>query len=214
MLRELLLGVGLSSAFVAGAIAHRTNPKLRRSFKDRPILTLACVLVISCFSIAQLTVAPFLLPMLMRDAVRADSDQPWRLATSLLVQDGGWSGAAFNLIGLMGIGTVAEVLLGRWQWGVVAVTSVVAAQLLALSWQPAGAGNSILNFGLAGAVCAACLTIRPPHQLLVPAMAALVCFVLLLVKQDIHGAAAAIGALVAWWLLFSGRRQNVKSAPF
>lgn len=192
-LKELLLGVGLSSAFVAGMLAMRAAARQTRNL---PILTLACFLVIAAFSFAQLVIEPGLLPLLMRDAERVYSGQPWRLLTSLLVQDGGWAGAAFNLVGLLAVGTIAERVLGRLQWAVVAALSVAVAQSFALFWQPTGAGNSILNFGLAGAVCAACLLNRPVRQLLAPVIIASACFVLLLVGRDIHGVAALSGALV------------------
>lgn len=195
-LKDLLLGVGLSSAFVAGLLAIRATA--RQSPEAMPILTLACFLVIAAFSFAQLDIEPGLLPLLMRDAGRVYSGQPWRLLTSLLVQDGGWAGAAFNLVGLLAIGTVAERMLGRLRWAAVAVLSVAVAQAFALFWQPTGAGNSILNFGLAGAVCAAGLMSRPSCQLVAPAIIASVCFVLLLVGRDIHGVGAVTGALVAY----------------
>lgn len=200
-LKDLLLGVGLSSVFVAGMLAMRTAA---RQTRDLPILTLACFLVITAFSLAQLTIKPGLLPLLMRDAERVYSGQPWRLLTSLLVQDGGWAGAAFNLVGLLAIGTVAERMLGRPRWASVAALSVAVAQSFALFWQPTGAGNSILNFGLAGAVCAACLLSRPARQLVAPAIIASACFVLLLAGRDIHGVAALSGAFVMSSFRFKG----------
>lgn len=205
-LEELLLGIGLSSAFVTGVIAIRATA--RHGSGSVPILTLACFLVIASCSLAQLVIAPRLLPLLIRDAACVSSGQAWRLLTSLLVQDGGWAGAAFNLVGLLAIGMVAERLLGRLQWTVVAVISVGVAQSFALSWQPTGAGNSILNFGLAGAVCAVCLMARPTRQLLVPAISASACFVLVLAGRDIHGVAAVTGALAAFAFPRRGRRHD------
>lgn len=204
---ELLRGSALASAFVAGVMGSRATSRRRRAGGRLPALTLCCASVIGAVSLAQLTLAPSLLPLLMRDAAQVHAGQVWRLATSLLVQDGGWAGAAFNLVGLLAIGALAERLLGRRRWGVVAVVSVLCAQWLALSWQPTGGGNSILNFGLAGAVCAACLTARPP-QGMAPAVAASACFVALLAMEDIHGAAAVTGALVAAALASSGRNPT------
>ncbi len=203
-LEQLLLGIGLSSAFVAGVIASRATA--RADSGSVPVLTLACCLVIAVFSLAQLLVAPHLLALLMRDAACVSSGQPWRLLTSLLVQDGGWAGAAFNLVGLLAIGTVAERVLGRLQWGVVAAISVAVAQSFALFWQPIGAGNSILDFGLAGAVCAVCLRVRPVGRLLAPVIGASACFVFLLAARDIHGVAAVSGAIAA--MAFPGGRRR------
>jgi membrane associated rhomboid family serine protease len=204
-LKELLLGVGLSSAFVAGVIAIRASA--RPGSGAAPVLTFAAFFAIAPISLAQLLFAPHLLPWLMRDATQVYSGQPWRLLTSLFVQDGGWGGAAFNLAGLLAIGAVAERLLGRLPWLAVAAISVAGAQSLGLLWQPTGAGNSILNFGLAGAVCAVCLTVRPP-QLLVPAVVATACFLLLLAARDIHGVAAVTGALATFAFSLRRRRQG------
>jgi membrane associated rhomboid family serine protease len=204
-LEELLLGIGLSSTVVAGAIASRSAAEHR--CHALPVLTLACSLVIASFSVVQLVFAPGLFPLLMRDTACVYSGQPWRLLTSLLVQDGGWPGAAFNLVGLLAIGTIAERMLGRLQWGVAAAISVGAAQAFALLRQSPGAGNSILNFGLAGAVCVACVVDRPARQSLIPTICASACFVLLLARGDIHGVAATAGALMAF--AFSLRGQGL-----
>ena len=197
-MNPLLLGVGLSSACVAGVVATRAGA--RRRAPTTPVVTVACFAVIFAVSLAQLTIAPGLLPLLMRDGSRVAAGEPWRLATSLLVQDGGWAGAAVNLVGLLAVGAVAERMLGPRRWALTAAISVAAAQTVALDWQPTGAGNSILDFALVGAVCAACLTMRPPRRALVPASVALACVLLLFLRRDIHGVAGASAALVgfAW----------------
>ena len=190
----VLLGVGLSSALMAGLLTLRAGSAPR--LESPPVLTLLCLAVIAAVSLVQLAMAPGLLPLLMRDGLRTAVGQPWRLATSLLVQDGGWGGAFFNLVGLLSVGTVMERLLGRMRWVVVAGASVGVAQAFGLLWQPTGAGNSILNFGLAGAVCAASLTNRAAGQAMTSAIIASAAFVILAAARDIHGAAALTGALV------------------
>lgn len=202
----LISGVGLSSAFVAGAAASRATAG--RACRSVPMLTLGCCTAIACVSLVQLVFEPLLLPLLMRDAVRVHAGQPWRLLTSLLVQDGGWPGFVFNLVGLLAIGTVAEWMLGRTRWVLVAMASVIAAQWVALAWQPLGAGNSIVNFGLAGAVCATCLLDRSARRTHLPAIAASACFVLLLAGHDIHGVAALAGALATFALSCIMRRRS------
>src|SRR5262249_18203291 len=169
-----------------------------------PVLTLICFTVIAAFSVAQLMIAPVLLPLLMRDG----SGQPWRLATSLLVQDGGWIGAAFNLVGLLTIGTIAERALGRLRWAIIGTTSVAAAQMCAFLWQPTGAGNSVLDFGLAGAVCAACLVMWPSRHLSIPAIVASASFALIFAARDIHGVAGAAGALVELAFSLPARKRG------
>lgn len=205
MFEELLLGVGLSSAFVAGVMARRASD--RRGFARIPVLTLACFTVVAAFSLAQFVASPGLLPLLMRESSRVASGEIWRLGTSLLVQDGGWTGFTFNLVGLLGIGVVAESMLGRSHWAAVAVSSVAAAQIFALRWQPTGAGNSILNFGLAGAICAACLTTWPPKHALAPAIVASACFMALLTTLNLHGIAGVTGIIVEVALVRFTRKQ-------
>ena len=207
-MRSLLTGtflvVGLSSAAMAGAVVLRSRGA--RLLDTPPVRTLACVLVIAAFSVVQLANAPALLPLFMRAGPRLVAAEPWRLMTSLLVQDGGWAGAVFNLSALFAIGALAERVLGRRRWAVVALGSVLVAQAVALSWQPVGAGNSILNFGLAGALCAACLasSVRPSLLLAVVGSA---CFSILLFMRDIHGVAGVTGALIEALSLFA-RQQG------
>lgn len=111
VLLELALGIGLASALVAGSVLTRTTSGHRPP--SAPLLTLVCFCIITPISIAQLTIAPQWLPLLMRNADPVYSGEPWRLLTSLLVQDGGWPGAAFNLVALLAIGSIAEIVLGR-----------------------------------------------------------------------------------------------------
>lgn len=203
---ELTLGICLWSAFFAGLVALSPSDRVAR--RPTPVLALACLALIAAFSVAQYFL-PDLLPLLMRDWALVASGQPWRLATSLLVQDGGYAGAAFNLAGLLFIGIVAERLLGRLHWAVCAALAVTAAQLAAYAWQPAGAGNSILNFALAGAVCAHCLLKRMSRPSAASATVAAVCIVILVFQRDIHGVAAATGALVeSTWLAIAATPGN------
>lgn len=187
----MLLAVSLSAAAAAGLAALRATRT--RVLEATPVLTLACTLVIAAFSLVQLVAVPDLLPLLMRDGARVFPAEPWRLITSVLVQDGGWAGAVFNLAGFLVIGAVAERLLGRVQWAVVTGVGLAVTQAVALSWQPIGAGNSILTFGLAGAVCARCLMQRPAAQSTLSAAVATACFVVLLFMRDIHGVAGGTG---------------------
>lgn len=145
-LEPLVLRIALSTAFLAGLFALQSSGEIVRNTKT--FLTLICFATISIFSILQFAF-PYLLPLLMRNGNISFSNQPWRITTSLLVQDGGYAGAIVNLTFLLFIGFVAEKLLEHSRWAASAVISVIAAQLAALAWQPMGAGNSILNFALA-----------------------------------------------------------------
>jgi membrane associated rhomboid family serine protease len=192
---NLLLAAGLWMAAVAGFSTLRQRGL--RWFDGRPLLTVSSAGVIAATSLAQLTLAPDLLQVLMRTAPHVVAREPWRLATSLLVQDGGWAGFAFNLVSLLIIGSLAERLLGRLRWVIVGSVAVAATQAVALTWQPIGAGNSILNFGLAGGLCARGLLSRRAPAARTPAIVAGGCFAGLLLARDIHGVAAATGAVVA-----------------
>lgn len=203
----LLLGVGLSSTFVAGMTMMRARDEC--GAVRAPVLTVVCFLTIAAFSFTQLLIAPHLLSLLMREAGQVYAGEPWRLLTSLLVQDGGWIGATFNLIALLALGSIAERILGRPQWALTVALSVITAGLLALLWQPVGAGNSILDCGLAGGICAVALIKPQPHEVRIPVVAASICFVLLLARQDIHGVAAVAGALTAALYAFVKKNNDV-----
>ena len=117
-----------------------------------------------------------------------------------------------DALGLLAIGTVAELLLRPRRWAIVAMVSVASAQAAALWWQPVGAGNSILNFGLAGAVCAMGWLGGRRRRLLAPAVTASLCFGFLLAGHDIHGVAAISGALVAAALELGWPTQHTHGA--
>jgi len=92
---------------------------------------------------------------------------------------------------------VAEQMLDRGGWAAAYLVSGISAELVALSWQPVGAGNSVAVFGLAGAVVATAWQ-RTGH----PAASMLALFsgvvaALLACVHDIHGAAFAVGAVGA-----------------
>ena len=80
----------------------------------------------------------------------------WRIASALLVQDGGVVGAVSNLVFLGLIGVAAEQVLSRPRWLLRYFGVGLAIEVLAYSWQPTGAGNSIAVCGLAGGVTVAC----------------------------------------------------------
>lgn len=68
---------------------------------------------------------------------------------------------------------------------------------MAFVWQPIGAGNSIANFGLAASIAVAVLRRHPSKPVQIAALFALGADGVLIILQDIHGAAAIVGAVVA-----------------
>ena len=133
---------------IAGALAEVWDPPLYRRW---PLLTLAMALLVGATFVAQ-NLWPGLLDSLARDP-RLLSGEPWRGVTALFVQDGGAAGALFNLACLLLLGTSAERRFSRRAWLAIYFLGGVTAEVLALAWQPHGAGNSVACFALAGALC-------------------------------------------------------------
>ena len=159
------------------------------------MLTAVAVLVVAVPSLVQLMVAPDLLAALERDRGAIADGQVWRLLTSLVVQDGGWAGTAFNLVSLAVVGAVAEREWLRRRWLVVALSAGVGAQAWGLLVQPVGGGSSVVVFGLAASLAMRSL-LRPRSAGRRWAVVSLVGSGVLLLVGDLHGGAAAIGAVV------------------
>lgn len=148
--------------------------------------------------------APWLLADLERNRDLLARGQVWRLVTSLVVQDGGAVGAVFNLVFLAVVGFAAEDVWDR-SWVVIALAAGIGGQLWGLLVQPAGAGNSVVNFGLAASL-AAMSVLQGPRVPRVLGLVSLVGAVTLLVLDDIHGGASLIGAVLG--LLFGRSRRG------
>jgi membrane associated rhomboid family serine protease len=167
-----------------------------------PRLTVSLCVALSLCLAAQIADPP-LLEVMERNAGAIRAGEWYRLLTALFFQDGGLIGGIWNIATLGVLGSLAEQLLEQRQWAVVYAMSALAAELIALTWQPTGAGNSIGVFGLAGAVTvAACRrssnTSVPLFPLLSGAAAAVLVF-----AHDIHGAAFGIGALAGLVVAFA-----------
>src|ERR1700678_188697 len=111
-------------------------PQLRRV----PVLTLAVVavtVVISAVSVA----SPTVLAHLERTPAGLHG-QWWRTFTSLFAQSSA-AGAASNLFFMLVLGVVAEQVAGRYRWLACYFGAGIVGELVAYSWQPVGAGNSV-----------------------------------------------------------------------
>jgi membrane associated rhomboid family serine protease len=161
-----------------------------------PVATAVAFTLTVVPSLLQLTLAPGLFETLRRDRAEIAGGQVWRLVTSFAVQDSGWPGLIFNLIALAVIGTLAERLWGPGRWIAVALTAQLLGSLWGLAVQPVGAGTSLVNFGLAGALAAAAL-LRGAAVTRALGGAVLIAALTLLALADIHGGAALTGALFA-----------------
>ena len=83
----------------------------------------------------------------------------------------------------------------------------ILSELVALAWQPTGAGNSIANFSLAASIAIFCLVFDSSKW--VRSMAIIVpgAGIILLFLKDIHGAAITFGMLIALLFIWSDRRM-------
>jgi membrane associated rhomboid family serine protease len=88
----------------------------------------------------------------------------WRSFTSLFVQDGGVAGTISNLAFLLVMGTLVEQFLSRGRWFACYFGAGLCGEIVAYAWQPTGAGNSVANCGLAGALIVALLASRRMPQ--------------------------------------------------
>ncbi|MEZ0074360.1 rhomboid family intramembrane serine protease [Planotetraspora sp. GP83] len=119
-----------------------------------PRVTVIVFLITAVPSLLQLF-SPSLLTTFERDPSLVGSGEWWRLATSLVVQDGGLIGTAFNLVSLAGLGLLAERALGPARWLALYLAGAVAGQVAGMLSGAPGAGNSIAVCGLAGGLLAA-----------------------------------------------------------
>lgn len=124
-----------------------------RSLGRVPVVTAVVFAVTALVNAAQLA-DPALLGRLQRTNA-ALHGQPWRVVTSLFVQDGGVLGTLSNLLFLAVIGACAEQVLSRKLWLAHYFGIGLLTELIALSWQPNGGGNSIAVCGLTGALALA-----------------------------------------------------------
>ena len=194
-------------ASVAQVVAYSTLPYLAAGAGARLALargdtrlalgrvTAMLAVVVAVPSVIGLLV-PEVLHALERDTERIADGQVWRLITSLVQQDSGALGLIGNVTALLVIGSVAEQLLGGRRTALTFLGVGTLAQLPALAWQPVGAGNSLANFGLAGAVALLALVDR---RRLGAARAGAVLTILigvgLTATTDVHGPAVLLGAL-------------------
>jgi membrane associated rhomboid family serine protease len=122
---------------------------------SKPIATSAVFVVTAIPSVLQFFVTG-LEPALMRDPAAIRSGEWWRLATSLVVQDGGVFGTLFNLAFLAVLGYLAERSLGPGRWLVLYAAGAVFGQAAGMLFADPGAGNSIALCGLAAGLAVAC----------------------------------------------------------
>lgn len=165
-----------------------------------------------CCCVAIPSFAQFAFPGLFL-ALRRDADrilhhgQWWRVATSLVVQDGGVAGTVFNLVWLVGLAALATTLLGDRDLLILFGGGGIVGELVALRWQPIGAGNSVGNLGLAGGILALAVLHGTNLSIRLIAGCGIALGVILLIQRDIHGAALLAGVAIGLLLLRSTASQ-------
>jgi membrane associated rhomboid family serine protease len=173
----------------------------------RPWLTAAaCALLVMCL-MAQLNL-PVLLSHMQRDGSAIRAGQFYRLFTALWFQDGGIVGGLFNIVMLAVLGVIAEQVLSRAAWLCIYLIGGLLSEVIAMAWQPVGAGNSVAYMSLAGALLGLAFYRHTSRARAIIAGVGLIAGFLLCLRADIHGAAAMIGcALLPPALRISSRGQ-------
>ncbi len=122
----------------------------RRDPTRLPLLTIAAILITAIGAIAQL-LDPDVLAALRRDPAALASGEWWRIASPLLGLDGNtWIHFATDAAGLLLVGAVVELRLGRLRWLALFMAGAIAGEIAGYAWDPTGAGASIALMGLVG----------------------------------------------------------------
>jgi membrane associated rhomboid family serine protease len=195
MIRHVLYALGLATTLAGGLSYVRAYNKEARSELHRVRITYATAVVLLICAVLQSSYPSILLD-LQRDRLPIAAGEWWRVVTAIFVQDGALTGTIFNLLTLTLVGYIAERIFGTTYWLLVFFSGAILSELVALAWQPVGAGNSVGTFSLAGAVCIWCLAHGRGRLSRFQTCIALAAFAALLMIRDIHGAAAAFGLLV------------------
>ncbi|USQ79241.1 rhomboid family intramembrane serine protease [Ornithinimicrobium faecis] len=162
--------------------------------------------VVAVPSLVQLLWAPELLEWGGRDASAIASGEWWRLATSIVLQDGGWFGTVFNLSMLaVTLLLIGDVCRGLTCVSVFLVGGVLANVLTLWTTGQSGAGNSMATMCLLAAMA---VTVawprRPAREVLVPCALLVVATLSLVVTGDEHGPAVVLGLVMGAGLVRRG----------
>ena len=193
--RAILLMLAMSGGLLSGVFAASGREDGGRGPKVTPAVALVFA-VTATLSVLQFRF-PEILSLMRRDGTALTQGEWWRLVTPLVVQDGGWAGTFFNLGTLLALGAMASETLGCRRWLLLYFGAGIGGEIVAYAWIHLGfAGNSIANMGVVAGL--ALLALRTPRWLAnVPGAVAFACGLSLLAAGDLHGAAFAIGAVIA-----------------
>lgn len=160
-----------------------------------PVATIGIAVVTLAFSVWG-NLDPDVLDALRRSRDRLLDGEWWRIATPLVVQDGGWTGTVFNIVTLLVLGAIAESLLGRRVLLATYLAAGLASEVVAytLIRDQGFAGNSVAVMGLAG-LLAVIWAMTPSPRMRVPGVIGLAAGLALIATANLHGAGFAVGAL-------------------
>jgi membrane associated rhomboid family serine protease len=190
----LLVTIAFYAAFGASMLARRN--RVDRQGRRVPVALLAVFAVTAVFSLLQVPF-PGVLEALQRNPDRLAGEW-WQLVTPLLVQDGGLAGTAANLTALALLGYAGAQWWSTRRWLILYFGTGVAAEIVAYAWLRQGfAGNSIAVCGLAAGLALTAATAGEGVPVALAGLSLLSGLILLL-GRDLHGAAYAIGMVLAW----------------
>lgn len=200
------------------AIVYLTSWRVLRVADERsadgPVRRATVAGVVLWCAVAIPSVLQFLFPVLLelgrRDGAAIAGGEWWRFVTSMLVQDGGWFGALFNLVTLaVTLLLVPAVFSGATTVVLFLVGGAVSDLLVLVLLGESGAGNSLATmFLVAAAAAVAWGRRRRERAVRWPALGLVAVTVLLLVLLDEHGIATALGLVVGGLVALVGRRRR------
>ncbi|MFT3799624.1 MAG: rhomboid family intramembrane serine protease [Burkholderiaceae bacterium] len=202
-MEEILIGVALAAAAGGGADVLRVAGRRLVA----PVATLVLGVVTAVLSAAG-NLDLGMLAAFDRDSRALAGGQWWRIITPLVVQDGGWPGTVFNLVALLGVGTVAEALYGRRVLVGVYLLAGLVSEIAAYTILPhqGFAGNSVADLGLA-ALCLVASAARPRTLAQAFGVIGLAAGAALIGTANLHGVGFTVGAICGVLLIVRERRQ-------
>lgn len=172
------------------------TPELNKPRGHLPVATIAIITVTALLTSLQF-VFPALLPALKRTPAAVTGHEFWRLVTPLFVHADGWRQIAFNFSAIAVVGVLTERIFGSTRWLILYFVPGIAAEMIALYWQPYGAGASIASAGLLGALATWLLFVNRRAQAWIGASFILIGAIVLTLFRDIHGPPILLGGAIA-----------------
>ncbi|AXH95694.1 rhomboid family intramembrane serine protease [Ornithinimicrobium avium] len=185
----------LAVACAATALRAAHPDGLEGPPRPRPA-TVTLWLLVAVPSVLQ-TCVPGLLAALERDWRLVAGGQVWRLATSVVVQDGGVAGTVFNLFALAVVAVAAqEYWSASRTWATFWLGAVAANLVVGPVLEPVGAGSSMATFALGGALVTNALLGRTRSHAVPAALVALACVAVVAAGRDYHALPCLLGLAV------------------